>query len=72
MRTAHNGGPLKRITCTVEPGFADLLRSAAERSGRSLCQFMRTALTQWAREHGIEDPPRSPAPSKSSRMGGWL
>jgi hypothetical protein len=65
---------MKRITCTVDPAFAELMAAAAARSGRSLCQFMRTALTQWAREQNIApaSPPKAPAPFKNSRMGGWL
>lgn len=62
---------MKRLTCTVDPAFAELLEKAAARSGRSLCQFLRTALGQWAEEHKVTEAPR---PAPRSRMGGfpWL
>jgi hypothetical protein len=61
---------VKQITFTVHPDLAEILEKAAARSGRSLNQFMRTAIEQWTREHGLRGPTNPPPPR--SRMGGWL
>ncbi len=67
---------MKRITCSIPADQAEIFSAAAARSGRSLNQFLRTALLQWAKEHRIE-PPQIPAQSAPisqaarSKSGGW-
>ena len=61
---------MKHTTCTLDPELFWELQKAAAKSGRSMNQFLRTAIEQWAREHNVYPAPSPPPPR--SRMGGWL